>query len=218
LDYAAAFPGILFSTVLIGMITIFIPVFAICTVLSTRTFYTQLWGYRAVLIGLFMPILMSQILKRLVLDRWCVEDGEISRPRLFALIYMVLVVINFASGLLVAVSRLAFMLPFLFLKFYHLDETALSEGAVIWDAGYSAFLSLVINNYREMNPIRRGFISKLAPEMHRLHGQTPSETPQRSSRRLWRKTPLSRIWTCTRTLSGRRVRSAWRSPWRQILF
>merc|ERR1719163_801900 len=176
LDYATAFPGILFSTVLLGVVVVFLVLFVVLTVLSVPAFYTKvLWGFKVTIVWLVLSYLVMQLLTRLVLDKLCLKDGEVT---------------TFAAGACLALSRLV-MMPFMFVRFHNLSTTMLREEFCCFDGGFAAFLSLVRHNHEVQNPIRCSFLAAIAPESSRLHGQPPLETPrpqtvrQRVRNRLW---------------------------------
>jgi hypothetical protein len=190
-DFATFFPGIVFSSVLSGMAIIFILVFIILNVLTMREFYTFLWSMRKHLVWLGATVLIQLlIMRRVVLDYFCLKDGDIIRPRLFSCVYVMFVIINFALGALASLFRIICMLPFMFIQLHTLDDCILREEFVGFDIGYTSFLTLTRVDYRLANPVHRSFISAVMPEAHRLYGRESSEesrfTPEETKKKKFR--------------------------------
>lgn len=173
--FSASFPGVLFSTVLFGVITVFIFMFLLLHILVIPTTYEILWTYKSVILISVVSIIINQTLSRLVVATWCVKDGEVVKPRLFSLISFVALLINFGLGWLLVFTRILFLLPFLWYKFHLLSTSMLNEGDVSWDSGYGSFLSMVRQNYEVSNPIRRSFLQAIAPAAAGLRGPAPSK-------------------------------------------
>jgi len=199
LDWAALFPGLLMSTVVIGVMLIFFALFAIFTFLAIPSLYLPLlWQSRLVIFWLIVTVSIMSLLKYVVLDRICVVDGEAVYPRLFSFVYVLLIILNFAVGMVSAISRLVLMLPFMFVKFHVLSATMLDDENVSWDGGYAAYLSAVKHDHDVSNPIRHGFLQAIAPECNSLFGEKPLEEPrpqskmQRTRNRFWTSYMISK--------------------------
>merc|ERR1719160_2359988 len=63
-DFATFFPGIVFSTVLSGMATVFILVFLVLNIVTTKETYTFLWGFRKMLVWLGATLFIQLIIMR----------------------------------------------------------------------------------------------------------------------------------------------------------
>lgn len=192
LDYTTAYPGMLFSTVLIGVVIVFFTIFTVLTILAIPKIYVPLiHGFKIAIIWTVIILLLGQILKRLVMDKYCITDGEVTHPRLFSCIYVMLIVMNFALGSLFALTRIAVMMPFLFVKFHILSKTLIDGDNVSFDGGYTSFLAMVKHHHDVTNPIRRTFLQAIAPKGERLYGEKPSEEggqqskAQRTRNRFW---------------------------------
>jgi len=192
LDYATAFPGILFSTVFLGVIIVFFVTLVVLTPFAVPSASVNLiWSFKITLVWLTATFLIMTFLKRVVMDRFCLVDGEVVHPRLFACVYIMLIITNFALGTIAAIGRLVFMLPFLFIKFHILSATMLDGDSVGWDGGYSSFLTMVKQHLDVSNPIRRSFLHGIAPDHARVYGEQPLEAPrpqsamQRTRNRFW---------------------------------
>jgi len=170
-DFATFFPGLVFSTVLFGMAIVFVTIFSVLVVLTSESFYKWLWGFRALFAWILATTLIQLvILRRLVLDSLCIDNGDIVRPRMYACVYTIFVVMNFALGALAAISRVIFMLPFLFLQLSSLSSCVLEEDDVLWDIGYTSYLTMTRSDYRSSNPLAAAFIQVISPNAHRLFG------------------------------------------------
>jgi len=194
LDYASAYPGILFSTVLFGVLLIFFTSFAVLTALAVPAIYMPvLTGCKILIIWAVVTLVLLTVLKMLVLDRLCVQNGEIVHPRLFACVYMMLIVVNFSLGSLLALSRLASMFPFLFVKFHILSTTMLDGKSknIGSDSGYGSYLAMVKHHHDTSNPLRHSFLQAIAPQADKLYGEEPCDVPrpqsiaQRTRNRFW---------------------------------
>lgn len=195
MDFACFFPGIVFSTVLTGMATVFLVIFLVLFTLSRHVFWSWLWNARFWLAWLGCTIVIQLlIMRRLVLDRYCQTEGDIVRPRVFAWVYVVFVVINFALGAFAAVFRTIFMLPLLFVQIHSLDSCMLNEGFVDFDIGYSSFLTLTRVDYRPSNPIHRCFVTALNPGIHRHYGRAAANESLLSPEEVKRKRNRNRWW------------------------
>jgi len=192
LDYATAFPGILFSTVFLGVIIVFFATLIVLIPFAVPNLSVNLaWSFKITLIWLTVTFLIMTFLKRGVMDRFCLVDGEVVHPRLFACVYVMLIIMNFALGTIAAIVRLVCMLPFLFIKFHILSATMLDGDNVGFDGGYSSFLTMVKHHHDVSNPIRRSFLQAIAPDHARVYGGAPLEVPrpqnatQRTRNRFW---------------------------------
>lgn len=170
-DYATYFPGIVFSTVLIGMALMFISLFLLFCLATSWNFWLGCWDFFAsYIVWITITFIITQIIKIFLLDWWCVEDGEIVRPGTFACFWVMLTVVNFALGLLASVSRFALLLPFAILRFQRLDLTLLDEEFALFDAGFCSFITVVSLAYEQTNPTRISFLRALMPQQSRLYG------------------------------------------------
>jgi len=192
LDYATAYPGTLFSTVIFGAAIVFGVLMIVLTTLAVPSVYMPLlYGLKVSLFWMVFVLLCNLFLKRVVLDRICMKDGEVTHPRLFACVYVMLIITNFAVGALNALSRLAFMIPFAFVKFHILSTSLLGNSQVGYDGGYSSFLAVVKHQHDVSNPIRVSFLQAIAPQGHRLFGEKPLLKPNpQTSKQLTR----NRLW------------------------
>merc|ERR1719161_2491470 len=98
-------------------------------------------------------------------------------PQVFSPLYSILLVSNFATGAILAITRFAMFLPFAFITFHFLDVSLLScdEDNITWDWGFGSWLSAASYNYKVTNPLRVGFLMALKPDAHNLHGSPPKE-------------------------------------------
>lgn len=194
-DFPTFFPGIVFSTVLSGMAVIFILVFLILNIITSADFYRFIWSLRKMLVWLGATVIIQLvIMRRLVLDYLCIKDGDIVRPRLFACVYAMFVIINFALGALASIARILCMLPFVFIQIHTLDDTVLREEFVGFDIGYTSFLTLTRMDYRLANPVHRSFIADIAPQASRRYGPKPSEKSRFEHQEAKRKTIRNKFW------------------------
>jgi hypothetical protein len=192
-DYATTYPGTLFSTVLLGVVIVFFCVFTVLAVLCYPSLWLDyVWSMRFTLMWAAIIMIFLNILKRILLDKVCVVDGEVVHPRLYACLYVILVIYGFALGLLSAISRLVMLLPFMFVKFHVLSTSMLDSSQVAFDGGYASFLSTVRMHFEMSNPIRRSFLGAMAPQAEQLYGEKSPDAPRPQTRT---QLTRNRFWT-----------------------
>eukprot|EP00747_Dinoflagellata_sp_TGD_P104322 gnl/TRDRNA2_/TRDRNA2_169221_c1_seq2.p1 gnl/TRDRNA2_/TRDRNA2_169221_c1~~gnl/TRDRNA2_/TRDRNA2_169221_c1_seq2.p1 ORF type:complete len:1050 (-),score=167.48 gnl/TRDRNA2_/TRDRNA2_169221_c1_seq2:50-3199(-) len=169
-DYATIFPGMYFATILMGHLVTFIFVFGIMVLFTSPKFWGFIFVYRYYFIFFGTSAALQFGVRLILLNRYCMVDGRVGNPRLFACIWFMTTSASFILGPLNALSRLVLMAPASFLKFHCLDKCILSEEHMHFDAGHASFLVAVRLSYESMNPIGETFLSSLIPQLHRLRG------------------------------------------------
>jgi hypothetical protein len=101
-----------------------------------------------------------------VIEKYCIEEGEVVRPVLLSFCLTVLLVYNFVVGLGIAIFRIQFTLMHAFVNGLYLDGTILPSWLMAWDTGYSSFLASTYTWYETINPIKKSFISVIMPKVH----------------------------------------------------
>jgi len=163
------FLGMLMSTMVFGWLSAFTLLFLTLSLLMFAELWITLWQFRIVLLFFAVTKLVLILLRVLVIDRILNEDGWITWPMTFTCVWVILMILNFAIGLLASVCRFFILLPFMLLRFNTLDDTMMPALVVNLDAGYYSLLGLTYTSYEQMNPICRSFISSLSPSAHRLY-------------------------------------------------
>lgn len=174
-DSATFFPGMLFSTCLLMFVIWFLVIFVILSLGTSFHFMINVVGKwcGAFAIGIFCNwIIQLVVLRRLLMSWFCMQDGEIVRPRFFAALQVILSISNFALGITGAFARLI-ILPFMLFRFGRLDVTLVEEKRKNLDPGFKAFLTTVALTYEKLNPIRRTFIGELMTTASHLYGPKP---------------------------------------------
>lgn len=100
-DYATFFPGVYFSTVCMSYVMALVFSFLGLSLVTSNIFYEVLWHLRFFLIFFGSSFLLVWLVfRQILLDRLCVEDGIVTWPRFFAIMWCVLTLYNFAIGIL----------------------------------------------------------------------------------------------------------------------
>jgi hypothetical protein len=191
-DYSTFYPGMLCSTVLMGMILLFPVLLSVFVAGTNWKFWQWLWRLLAPMILYLGATLIITLLflRYFLLDWYCMKDGMIVRPRTFSCVWAVLTLVNFPLGVFGAIQRALFILPQTFIKFHQLDKSLLDEEHVSNDFGTATFLATVGIQYEELNPVRRAFVADVMPGAHRLYGPIPKLKPEfevgRPNRKTWR--------------------------------
>lgn len=188
-DYAPFFPGIYFSTVMFSFTIVAFVVWLVCSLLSSTLFWEILWYFRVYLLTLAVAFFLQwAFLRRLLLDWYCTDNGLVVAPRVFACVWCVLSLLNFAVGLLSVVERFVFVLPAVMLRLCDFETSLLFGSLKVWDSGYTSFILLFHMNYENSNPVRLSFIGLLNKSLRTSTGEACSEpkTPEESRRKIAR--------------------------------
>lgn len=164
------FLGLLMSTMVCGWLLAFSLIFVILSVLMLAKLYITLWQLRVFLLFLILTKLIIIVLRSVVIDKVLNEDGYVTWPITFSCVYVILMILNFAIGLLASVFRFILLAPALLYRFNTLDDTMVPEFMVSSDPGYYCLLCLTYTSYESMNPICRAFVTSLNKTAHRLYG------------------------------------------------
>eukprot|EP00928_Gymnodinium_smaydae_P025888 TRINITY_DN20496_c0_g2_i1.p1 TRINITY_DN20496_c0_g2~~TRINITY_DN20496_c0_g2_i1.p1 ORF type:complete len:1585 (-),score=219.77 TRINITY_DN20496_c0_g2_i1:50-4405(-) len=178
-DYSTFYPGMLFSTVLMGMVTLFPILFIVLLLATSISFWLSVWRAASpMIIWVGGTLFVTHVLLRWVLLDWCcMKDGHVVNPRLFSCLTIVLSLVNFPLSALYAITRFFTILPYAFLKFHQLDRSLLQHSVWSMDFGLVSFLTTVGLGYEALNPVRRAFVSELNPGVHRLYGKLNPDGP-----------------------------------------
>jgi len=166
------FLGLLMSSMVCGWLMAFGLVFVSLSLLMFTELWIQLWELRVFLLFLVVTKLVLIALRSVVIDAVLNDDGYITWPMTFSCVWVVLMILNFAIGLLASVCRFILLAPAMLYRFNTLDDTMVPEFLVKYDPGYYCLLSLTYTSYEQMNPICRSFITSVSSTVHRLHGPT----------------------------------------------
>lgn len=181
-----------------------------------------------VLVGVTKVILIA--MRYLLTHSMLSSGGEIVYPRVFSCVWVGLIVINFAIGILASLARFFVLLPLVTFRYFSINDTMVRDQLIPLDSGYFSLLTLTYTSYQQMNPIRKSFISAINPTAHRLHGpqyktasevcnwedgfqeedQTRMATPDEVHRAFRRKVVRNRLWL-SRTLHNNPGLQAFRS-------
>eukprot|EP00746_Dinoflagellata_sp_MGD_P150839 gnl/MRDRNA2_/MRDRNA2_82612_c0_seq2.p1 gnl/MRDRNA2_/MRDRNA2_82612_c0~~gnl/MRDRNA2_/MRDRNA2_82612_c0_seq2.p1 ORF type:complete len:1192 (+),score=236.72 gnl/MRDRNA2_/MRDRNA2_82612_c0_seq2:323-3577(+) len=164
------FLGMLMSTMVCGWVFVFFLIFVVLSVLMFAELWIQLWQLRLFLLFLIATKLIIVFLRNVVIDEILNEKGFITWPMTFASVWVILMILNFAIGLLASICRFFILIPAILYRFNTLDDTMVPDKAVSMDPGYYSLLSLTYTSYEQMNPICRSFITTLNKSAHRLYG------------------------------------------------
>jgi len=179
-DKGTFFPGMLFSTVLFGILLSFVICFVLLVFCTSLDFWTWAWGYARIPVFSIACTFFLQyfLLRKFLLNWYCMHNREVVHPQMFACVWGMLTMVNFALGTILSLTRLVTIVPFAFMEYHRLDKTLLDEEWVPMDSGITSYLTTVALSYQNLNPVRSAFISTLLPDPHRLHGPVPSDVPQ----------------------------------------
>eukprot|EP00747_Dinoflagellata_sp_TGD_P089954 gnl/TRDRNA2_/TRDRNA2_164512_c2_seq1.p1 gnl/TRDRNA2_/TRDRNA2_164512_c2~~gnl/TRDRNA2_/TRDRNA2_164512_c2_seq1.p1 ORF type:complete len:769 (-),score=114.81 gnl/TRDRNA2_/TRDRNA2_164512_c2_seq1:235-2271(-) len=183
-DYATFFPGTFFSTTMVGYIVVLVFVGGVLVMLTSISFWNLVLSARYYLIFFAASLVLHFGLLRQVLLNWyCVKDGEVVAPRVFACVWFCMTAVNFILGPLASVWRVLVMLPAVFVEFHALDTCLLEESMVQFDIGHCSFLVATRINYEDTSPLRQAFISAISPDGHLLRGDAHRKMPVREQRK-----------------------------------
>jgi hypothetical protein len=115
-------------------------------------------------IGVYFGIIYG--IKLVIVEKFCIEEGEVVRPRVLSLCLTILMVYNFIVGSASAVFRVFFILSYAIINSFFIDGTILPDDLIRWDTGYSSFLASTYTWYERLNPVRKSFITLLMPSVH----------------------------------------------------
>lgn len=164
------FLGMLMSTVVCGWFLAFTLLFITLSVLMFAVLWIKLWELKVFLLFLVFTKMLITVLRSVVIDLLLNERGNITWPISFSCVWVILMILNFAIGLLASVCRFFMLTPAMLYRFNTLDDTMVPEWAVGFDPGYYCLLCLTYTSYEKMNPICRSFISSVSSTAHRLYG------------------------------------------------
>merc|ERR1719428_463869 len=98
------------STMVCGWLLCFFGLLIPMSVLMFEPLYETLWNYRIVLLVFALTKAVLVLLRSVVADALLNDNGEITWPITFGCVWVVLIVINFAIGILAAVARFFLLL------------------------------------------------------------------------------------------------------------
>merc|ERR1719375_526691 len=110
-----------------GWVMSFFSMFIPLSMLMFTELYTTLWTYRTWIVLFAVTKLILIVLRSLVADVVLNTNGEVTWPITFSCVWVVLIVINFAIGILASICRFFLLLPAVIYRFNSLDQTMLSE-------------------------------------------------------------------------------------------
>ncbi|MAD33189.1 MAG: hypothetical protein CMJ88_05475 [Planctomycetes bacterium] len=171
-DNATFFPGMLLSTCIFCFLTVFSVLFIFLCFATSWFFVVEvLCHYLGPLVlGVFITWLVQLILLRIIGMSWfCMERGEVVRPRVFSMLLIMLSITNFAMGIFAIVPRFA-IVPIVLTNFFRLDTTLVGKKWQRLDPGFQAFVTTTALSYEKLNPVRRAFISQLMTQSGHLYG------------------------------------------------
>jgi len=115
-------------------------------------------------------LLIMLFLRYAVMDCFLTRNGFVTHPRVFTLVWMMLVVINFVIGVSLAVLRVLILWVYTLISGCFLHYSLLDEKLLRGDHGYFAFLSMAYTYYERHNPVKSAFVTVLMPQVHKLYG------------------------------------------------
>merc|ERR550537_517967 len=135
------------STMVCGWLLVFSLIFIVLSVLMFAELWIKLWQLRVFLLFLIGTKLIITLLRSVVIDKLLNEQGFITWPICFACVWVVLMILNFAIGLLASVCRFFILIPAILYRFNTLDDTMVPDPLVNIDPGYFSLLSLTYTSY-----------------------------------------------------------------------
>ncbi|CEM29853.1 unnamed protein product [Vitrella brassicaformis CCMP3155] len=132
------------------------------------------------LIFLAVVLVLKYLFVETLLLRFVLMDksNSIRRPRLFAVMYVAIIVVNFAYGLLMGVISIIAGIFFGVILVFQPGHSLFPKSARNWDPAYVSFLGALYLAHEEFNPIARTAVTLLSAEGKRRH-TIPPEDEQR---------------------------------------
>lgn len=186
---STSFPGLFIATVVINYFVAAFLLFVCMVLLITPPLLlavprTRHLVYEGLLV-LRYPILAGfakLVLKRLVVDRLLVSQGQPVYPGLFAPLWLSLLLINFVQAPFLAGSRWALLVIRGTISSTFIHVCAFSESCMFFDPGYQAFISMTFTQSTRRNLVRTCFISAIMPQAQRVRSQCPPQGPDMETR------------------------------------
>lgn len=152
--YSTFFAGALFGTAMLSFWWMCMTSWLVLAVLSSPQLWNAIWSAREY----WIVYLLTYLTRRFLVYNWSLKrivgsNGQVWRPRVWALAYPTLMIYNFVLGTLNGVIRGIFSSILLTSNFFRIDTSLLPEQKCSFDFGYQPFLCLVLHAYRRTNPI-----------------------------------------------------------------
>jgi hypothetical protein len=138
------------------IVLLFIPNTRIAMWDSTLPWITYFGIYAVIIYGV----------KYVLIEWYCIEDGEVIHPHVLSVCLTILMVYNFVVGTASSLFRMQFIMTYATIMCFFIDETTLPSSLLEWDPGYYAFLASTYTWYERMNPIKKSFTTLLMPSAH----------------------------------------------------